>query len=307
MKRLTVHGFDRARDFIFASARPLEQRLFAYHFESGSADDVKAELASFQNEDGGFGRGVEPDFRLAASSPLATTVAFQIFRDIGASSDDEAVGKGIGYLLSTYDSERREWPTTPRGVNDEPHAPWWHHDGDRGNALDRSGWGNPSAEIVGHLRDHAALVPHAFLAEVTELAMEDIRSLPDDIDSFTMLCYVRLADALADYDRELVRRKLEASTQLGISIDPDSWPGKEGSLLPFAPTPDSLLGDVLSATVAARLDGVIDGQADDGSWMPEWSWGQYEEAWQSARVEWQGHLTLLTLLTLRAYGRIEGI
>ena len=59
--------------------------------------------------------------------------------------------------------------------------------------------------------------------------------------------------------------------------------------------------------MARRLDMEIERQSDDGSWEPTWAWGQYEDAWQVARREWQGHLTLQTLLGLRAYGRIDGI
>lgn len=108
------------------------------------ANDVLAELVRFQNEDGGFGRGLEPDFRLGASSALATTVAFQVLRELGATSEDATVGSGIAYFLSCFDTEKRKWPSTPKELNDEPHAPWWRHDGDLGNAIDRSGWGNPA-------------------------------------------------------------------------------------------------------------------------------------------------------------------
>ena len=73
MNRLSRADFDRAKRFISAHARPLDRSLFVYHFQSGPADDVMAELVRFQNEDGGFGRGLEPDFRLGASSALATT------------------------------------------------------------------------------------------------------------------------------------------------------------------------------------------------------------------------------------------
>ena len=307
MTKLTRSDFERARAFIYSKGRPLDRSLFEYHFESESADGVKEELGRFQNEDGGFGRSLEPDFRLGSSSPLATTVAFQVLREIGAASDDELARTGIGYLLSAYDTQNRRWWSTPREVNDEPHAPWWHHDGDRGNSIDRSGWGNPSAEIVGYLREHGSLVPEDFLAEVTDLALSDVRSLPEEIDVHMMMCYLRLADTLPDREKSLVLGRLERSAKLGISGAPDDWPGVGASLLPFAPSPDSPLAGVLSAPMASRLDREIERQEEDGSWEPVWSWGQYEEAWQSAKVEWQGRIALETLLALRAYGRIEGV
>ena len=57
MKKLSREAFDRARDFIKAQARPLDRALFEHRFEGASADLVIAELACFQNDDGGFGHG----------------------------------------------------------------------------------------------------------------------------------------------------------------------------------------------------------------------------------------------------------
>ena len=70
-----------------STTRPLEQILFNYHFRTGSLEDVLDALAVFQNEDGGFGHGLEPDLQSPNSSVLATTVAFQILRDLGIEAD----------------------------------------------------------------------------------------------------------------------------------------------------------------------------------------------------------------------------
>src|SRR5512140_688040 len=53
---LSRAGQERAVAFIQTHARPLERALYAYHFGGEPADAVLAELAAFQNEDGGFWR-----------------------------------------------------------------------------------------------------------------------------------------------------------------------------------------------------------------------------------------------------------
>lgn len=65
-------NFDRAKVFIKTKARGLERSLFEYEFENGSQESVLAELITYQNKDGGFGNGIEPDFWLPNSSPMAT-------------------------------------------------------------------------------------------------------------------------------------------------------------------------------------------------------------------------------------------
>ena len=61
MRQLSREAFGRARQFLVTQARPLERALFEHRFERAGVDGALAELARFQNEDGGFGHGnVEP-------------------------------------------------------------------------------------------------------------------------------------------------------------------------------------------------------------------------------------------------------
>ena len=62
MKQLTIQQFEKAAEFVKSQARPLDQALFAYHFEGRQADRqagaVIAELKRFQNGDGGSGNAL---------------------------------------------------------------------------------------------------------------------------------------------------------------------------------------------------------------------------------------------------------
>ena len=84
IRLLSVDAQERARAFIDTQGRPLERSLYAYHFEDGSAEAVLAELGRFQNDDGGFGHGIEPDLQTPDSSVLGTTVALQTLRSLHA-------------------------------------------------------------------------------------------------------------------------------------------------------------------------------------------------------------------------------
>ncbi|MDA0748557.1 MAG: hypothetical protein O2954_18715, partial [bacterium] len=71
MQFLSQEAFQRARSFVMDQGQRLDQRLWAFHFESGARGDVLAALATYQNEDGGFCK-IEPDIQTEASSALAT-------------------------------------------------------------------------------------------------------------------------------------------------------------------------------------------------------------------------------------------
>ena len=60
-------------------------------FHGAGEIHILDELRKFQNNDGGFGHGLEPDWRSSESSALCTSIAFQIMRDHGVSREDKMV------------------------------------------------------------------------------------------------------------------------------------------------------------------------------------------------------------------------
>ena len=54
-------NIEKAREFIYRNARPLDYARWRYLFEDGKREDVLRILAAYQNEDGGFGHGLEAD------------------------------------------------------------------------------------------------------------------------------------------------------------------------------------------------------------------------------------------------------
>ena len=122
--KLSKEAFERAGNFVKQYGRPLEVARFAYHFEGGPADVVGAQLSSYQNRDGGFGHGLEPDLRTKNSSALATSVAFQMIREIPNHNLDEMIQAAVAYLIQSFDPQNSTW----RIINS--HCPqeliWFH-------------------------------------------------------------------------------------------------------------------------------------------------------------------------------------
>src|SRR6476661_71423 len=125
MRSLSAEAFGRAKEYLMTSGRTLEQARFKYLFENGSLDEVAAALAPYQNPDGGFGHGLEPDARTPTSGALATSVGLGVLRDCGATADHEQVRGAVGYLLATLDPAGKVWRIIPADANNYPHAPWW--------------------------------------------------------------------------------------------------------------------------------------------------------------------------------------
>ena len=303
MKKLTHSAFQRAKNFIMDQGRVLDQRRFEFHFEGGSADAVLAALTPYQNDDGGFGHSLEPDIQTPFSSAIVTTVGFQILREIRAPASHTVVRNGIQYFIATYEESQQVWPIVPPEVNDAPHAPWWHYE----KSTETFGrfLVNPRAEIVGYLHEFSEGVPTKLLKTLTTAVLEHLDSLPDEMEMHDSLCFVRLAETETLSSRDKVWAKLARAAAPGVARNAEQLTGYVLKPLWLVPSPESPLAAGLKDEVEMNLDFEIEQQGEDGSWSPNFSWGdQYPEAWRVAKREWQSRFTVDTLKTLKDFGRI---
>ncbi len=303
MKQLTQAAFQRAKNFIMAHGRALDQKRFEFHFENGSADAVLDALTPYQNADGGFGHSLEPDIRTSASSAIVTTIGFQMLREIRAPVDHTLVQKGIQYFIDTYDEGRQVWHIVPPEVEDAPHAPWWNY----GNSAETFGQFlvNPRAEIVGYLHEFSDGVPTKLLQTLTTAVLKHLYALPDEMEMHDALCCVRLAETETLPDRDKVWAKLAQAAAQGVARSEEQLAGYVLKPLWLVPSPESPLAAELKDAVEMNLDFEIGQQGEAGSWSPNFSWGdQYPEAWRTAKKEWQSRITVDTLKTLKDFGRI---
>jgi len=304
---LTQQAFRQARSYIYEQGRALDARLFDFHFADGSAQSVLSELARYQNDDGGFGHGLEPDVRTPASSAVATQQAFDMVRAVGADASEPLVQRAVRYLLDTFDDDRGVWPIVPPQVEDAPHAPWWTY----ANSAENFGGFlvNPRAALVGHLHSYAALVPSDLLDDLRHTVVTHLDPMPDEMGMFDFFCYLTLAEAenMPAADRARVVAKLKRAAPRSVEMDPSRWDAYVLMPLDVAPAPDALLADAIpSDAIQANLDRLIDTQLADGSWPIPWSWSVIDEdAWAQAEREWKGHLAVAHLCTLRAFDRLS--
>ena len=302
MKKLSAPAFRRAGDFLRADARPLDRALFAHEFEGAPLAPALAALAAFRNEDGGFGHGLEPDLRMPGSSVLATATALEHLRDLRRDSSDPMVRGGIAWLAGCFDPELGAWRNVGPEAESWPHAPHWgwefHRDSSRWDHLL-----NPGSRVVALLSHWRDLAPQPLAGNFEKAFLAHVASLAPDAEVGVDSLYHS-----AEVENHDSRAKLCALAAKLVTRDPTAWTSYCVKPLRLAPLPDSPLAECLVSETAANLDWEIDQQGPDGAWQPNWTWqGGFPADWEVARREWQGDLTLRTLRSLRAYGRIEGL
>ncbi|TNE48097.1 MAG: hypothetical protein EP343_17500 [Deltaproteobacteria bacterium] len=304
---LSAQAFQAAKRFIENHARPLDQARLRFHLQGGPVDDVWDALTAFQNEDGGFGHGIEPDVQTPASSVLGTSIALQILRETKAPMSHPIVKDTVRYLVTQYDAERKCWPMLAPESQDAPHAPWWE-----GYEQLPQRFGdfliNPRVEILGYLLDYGLLVPPAILEQVVPEVSAGVRDWPESLEMHDLLCYVRLAGTkqLPHNIQVELLPKLQKSIEDKVGHSPEEW--VKYSLKPtmVVRSPDSPFVESVAPWLESNFAFEVEQQHEDGSWKPSWSWGDfYPETWPKAQQAWAGKLTVEQLILFHNFGKLE--
>jgi len=303
-QQLSTAAFARAAAFL-RQARPLEQALFSFHFEGGTAGLARSALLAFQNDDGGF-HGLEADIGFPQSSVLSTCHALHILHELDTPATHPIVQRALDYLRATYDESRGVWPIIPPHDNSQPHAPWWHYS--EKSAENWQGFlDNPRPDVLACLLAFPSEKTRQLVTRVTDATLARLRETKGAIEMHGLLCYLRLhrAPNLSPELKAELARVLPLSIAQNVERDPAKWNGYGLRPLDVAPRSDSPWHSLLAPELGANLDFLIQTQAADGSWHPHWNWGDsFPEAWPRAKLQWQAVLTLADLRTLRSYGRL---
>jgi hypothetical protein len=299
--KLSHKAFDRACKFVQTKARPLDRERLSHFLLGNNAKSVLVALGNFQNDNGGFGHGIEPDFRTSYSTAMATSVGLQVLRALRVGSDDQMARGAIRYLLATVDRKNWVWPIINKSVEAAPHAPWWDHSENLADSWNQFRF-NPTAELIGYCFEHAKLVPESTLVHLESILIKNLEAAEILTSFYDLRCCLLLHDSysLPSQLRDVLSRILVKSA---LKLDPED---PHVNYLDLVPTPAALLQSVLKKVFDAHVDKLMRTQSVDGCWEPWWEWKEVSEPeWQKAALEWKGMITRHTIEVLSAHDLVE--
>lgn len=297
-------NIEKAREFIYRNARPLDFARWRYLFEGGQKEDVLRILATYQNEDGGFGHGLEADCLNPDSSPIQTWTATEILREVGLCDAEHPIVRGIlRYLASGKDFDGHLWSNAIPSNNDYPHAPWWNYVPEQAYSY------NPTASLVGFILRYEK--PSGTLyADALRLAREawDFFRANYPLDSMhTVFCFVELFDDLRESGRDagIDMKEFEdlLTRQIGqvLTADTSVWATEyvcKPSL--FIASRDSVFYPEYQTLCDFECDFLSKTQEADGTWAVTWEWDSYPEDWHICKNRWKSDLILKNVKFYRA-------
>jgi hypothetical protein len=291
---LPADGFLAAQRFLLAEGRLLERRLFDTIFAGQPAEGVLDALRGYQNADGGFGHGLEPDKRCPASLPIDVEVAFGAMAAAGT-GDAEMLRRACDFLGRTAaqvdagGAVPLAFPVIESFPRAEHWSDWTYEPGV-----------NPTAGLASLL--YRLDFDHPWRAAATGFCWQAIETgaLPDEVhalgEALAFLAHVPDRERAARHAPAVLERLVGSPMYHAVPK-----PGEYGlSPLSVAGTADSPWRNLFEdGELAAHLDHLASAQQPDGGWPITW-----QAPSEASTLDWRGIVTLQALRTLTSYGRL---
>ncbi len=311
MKKISLEEFKNIDSYMYNKTRDVELACFNYHFYDDERIMVTHALSMYQNRDGGFGLGLEPDNNCRESSAIATQFALRllVMSDFDKNNLDELtksmIDRAFKYIFEKCPKKDHYLYPIHEKTNDYPHAPWWTYSVDMTNEWKN----NPGCGIY-------ALALH-FLSNKTNYYKKAIEEIKIAIDEYltgdyvqkdTLKCYVEVYNSLCENNLDYKNSELKTKIIENIKdiLSPcDTWNGNYPTTLLNITNDISFFDSELKEILEVNLDFLIDSRTSIGAWDINWNWdGTFEEEFEVARIKYAGFLTLENTIILNKFGRL---
>lgn len=298
--------------WIYRHARHLELALWRYFFSGGSKDEVGFALSFYQNEDGGFGRKIEPDNWNPHSTPYSTVIAINILRTVDAVDIQQPMIRSIiRYLESGADCSEIGWHFTIPSNDYYPHAPWWNYD-KAANAKESMGI---TAEIVGfvfrYVDQNTELYSRAL--KLFALLMKKIKDDGEHGDMgvggyCSLLNDLKESGNCVHCDLDWLEKRLIRMVNRSIERNAANWVNYTPRPSAYILSPDSIFYPGNEDLVHLELDYLLRGRRPGDVWDLNFSWFDHIEKYpkESAITEiwWKANKAVENMRFLQAFGRL---
>ena len=270
-------------------------------------------LRFYQNEDGGFGNGVEPDSWNPESSPYATMIAAGMLRGIGLAEQGQPILEGIfRYLESGVHTSERGWHFGIPSNDRYPRAPWWCYSEELNAVQDMGITAALCALILRYGRGHGALYERAcgYVDQILEQAAARENFGEMGAGALGILVQdIEAAGLTGRFDCGRVKEMLPELVNRTIERNVAKWAEYTPRPSEFIAFPESVYYPGNEAIVETELDYLIDTRNPGGVWNITWTWfdlGEiYPKEFAVSENWWMSSKAIEKMRFLRAFGRIE--
>jgi hypothetical protein len=263
--------------WIHKNGRELELAIWKYHFENGNKEDVVNALMYYQNEDGGFGNGVDPDNWNVNSLPYATLFVINVLNDIEFYDKKHPIYLGIERYIDIESNFPEGWIFTVATNKDFPHASYYNYDENYNKT-----------ESIGIILGFCSfIIAHygesKIYSEVLELADKMLEKLNNDnLGDMGPTGYISLVNAMKNakiegYDYDKLELRLKELVNNSIQRNPKEWINYGYRPSDYIKSKDSIFYEANKEILNVELDFLYDTLPENDVWPISWSWFENNE------------------------------
>ena len=295
--------FSQARKFIYRNARPLDLARFSYHFENGPADAILTALECYQNQDGGFGHGLEPDSFNPDSSPIMGWVATCLIREAGLEDPTHPLIRGLlNWLNSGACFTTKTWQNCVPSNNGYPHAIWWEYNADDSLTY------NPTASLAGFILKFADRNSELFAKglKIAKTAVEyflaqsstSVHELRNFIELYEYINEANLKDI---FPRQLYHETIQKRIHACLCYDYEKWKTEYvPKLSQLVNSKNSDFYESNEEIAAEECRFIEESQLPDGSYPVTWRWYTDYPAAEAVSLNfWKSDIIIKNLIFLK--------
>lgn len=319
MKMLNQKDYEEIRVWMHRNARALELAVWNYFFENGPKEEIVKALAFYQNEDGGFGNGVEADCWNGESSPYATMTVTGLLRKIGwieeAGTGHPLVEGIFRYLESGKHSDENGWYFVILSNDRYPRAPWMTYS-EKMNEEQTMGvtavlcafilrYGKQGSELYNRAVGYSKKILNN-LADT-----EDFGEMGAGGASLLLVDILTggLSGLFEPLDLGQLLEGLAAVANRSMERSPERWAEYTPRPSEFIPSPDSPLYHGNEDIIETELDYLVEMRNPGGVWDITWTWfdlgERYPKEFAISENWWRASKAIEKMEFLRNFGRIR--
>ena len=259
-----------------------EGRMIDYYLVKGLIEntdkEIINELIKYQNNDFGFGHGLEPDLRMPESSVACTNHAVHILDQVKDKALTKELRKQIvSYYESVYLKDLGRWRMVTELVNEYPRALWWNFE-----TVDGFTYGNPNPEIIGFLYQNKKYLKEIDINEQINKLIKYIETdFKEEASMHSVLSMLHFYKKVDKDVKNLIKQEIKEVMTIELDKSYGKW-DKYG-LEPFkiAIIDKSFLNfrlEELTENLLVNLEKI-----NKGLIVPNWRWYQFKEAFEECK------------------------
>jgi len=287
--------------WVKTNARPLEQAKWNYLFTNGSKEKIVAELLKYQNKDGGFGNGLEPDILLPQSNAITSAEAIFTAYEYELDCTEAWFVELLNYFENTIQDNPAFWEPVPKEVEDYPRPPWWGYDAPTKFSP------NPSAVIASALIAYGTENQRKIGLSVAQRCI-DFLDIAEFYGDHGCYCMMPLVNQLVSIDSQLINNDIISAMKRRIAenvcYDESKWNEYYAQPLDFVHSPSSPWYECVKGGIENNFKFWANNLNSDGVWNPNFSWGVDSDAARQATQNWMGYIAVRRVKTFGNFGML---